>query len=105
MLEPPEMYMSEARPGDVDETLCVHMAEIAGAEPAVAEGFRIGLGVVVIAGEHRRADHADLALLACRISRPSSPWIWTCMPVRSKPQVPMRALGPSSGSCSAAAAR
>jgi hypothetical protein len=37
------------------------LAEIAGAEPAVAERLRIGLGVVVIAGEHGGTDHADLA--------------------------------------------
>src|SRR5216684_8265268 len=37
------------------------MAEIAGAEPAVAEGFRVGLRVVVIAGKHGGPDDADLA--------------------------------------------
>src|SRR4029450_6333332 len=35
--------------------------EIAGAKPAVAKRFRIGLGVVVIAGKYGRPDHADLA--------------------------------------------
>lgn len=37
------------------------MAEIAGAEPAVAEGFGIGVGVVVITGEDGGTDDADLA--------------------------------------------
>src|SRR6202011_846728 len=47
--------------GDVDEAFFVDMAEIAGAEPAVAKRLRIGVGIVVIAGEHCRPDHADLA--------------------------------------------
>src|SRR2546429_207239 len=47
--------------GDVDKPLFIDVAEIAGAEPAVAERFRVGLGVVVVACEHGRADHADLA--------------------------------------------
>src|SRR5258707_5394337 len=47
--------------GDVDKTFRVHMAEIAGAEPAVAERFRVRFGVVVIAGEHAGTDDADLA--------------------------------------------
>src|SRR5438445_599994 len=46
--------------GDVDKSLFVHMAEIAGAKPAVAKRLRVGLGVVVIAGEHGGTDHADL---------------------------------------------
>ena len=37
------------------------MAEIAGAEPAVAKRLGVGLGVIVVAGEHGRADDADLA--------------------------------------------
>ena len=47
--------------GDVDKTFLVHVAEIAGAEPAVAKRLRVGLGIVVIAGEHGGTDHADLA--------------------------------------------
>ncbi len=47
--------------GDVDKTFLVHVAEIAGAEPAVAKRFGVGLGVVVVAGEHGGADDADLA--------------------------------------------
>ena len=42
------------------------MAEVAGAEPPVAEGRSIGLRVVVVAGEDGRADHADLAGLVGR---------------------------------------
>src|SRR5439155_14726113 len=47
--------------GDVDKTLVVHVAEIAGTKPAVAKRLRVSFGVVVIAGEHGRTDHADLA--------------------------------------------
>ena len=47
--------------GDVDKTLFVHVAEIAGAEPAVAKRLGVGLGVIVVAGEHGGADDADLA--------------------------------------------
>src|SRR5690606_10135150 len=50
--------------GYVEEALFVHMAEIAGAEPAVAERLGIGFGIVVVACKHRRADDADLARLA-----------------------------------------
>ena len=34
------------------------MPEITGPEPTIAEGFGIGLVIVVIAGKHRRADAA-----------------------------------------------
>src|SRR5260370_19513508 len=37
------------------------MAEIAGAEPAIAKSLGVGLGVIVVAGEHGGADDADLA--------------------------------------------
>src|SRR6185437_6536786 len=47
--------------GNVDKTFRIHMAEIAGAKPAVAEGLRVGLRIVIVAGENGRADHADLA--------------------------------------------
>ena len=49
--------------GDVEEAFLVHVAEIAGAEPAVAECFRVGVRVVVVAGEHGRTADADLARL------------------------------------------
>ena len=52
--------------GDVDEALLVHMAEVAGAKPAVAERFRIRFRVVEIAGEDGRPDDADLARLKRR---------------------------------------
>ncbi|MND59413.1 hypothetical protein D3C80_506130 [compost metagenome] len=47
--------------GDVNEAVLIAMTEIAGAEPAVAEGLGIGLGVIVIAGKNGGADDADLA--------------------------------------------
>ena len=47
--------------GDVDKAFLVHVAEIAGAKPAVAKRLGVGFGVVVVAGEHGGADHADLA--------------------------------------------
>ncbi len=46
--------------GDVDEALLIDVAEVAGPEPAVAERLRIGLGIVVVAGEYAGTDHADL---------------------------------------------
>src|SRR5947208_2496156 len=47
--------------GDVDKTLVVDMAEISGAEPAVAKRLGVGVGVIIITGEYRGTDHADLA--------------------------------------------
>ena len=47
--------------GDVDKPFLVHMAEVAGAKPAVAKRLCVGLWVVVVAREHGGADHADLA--------------------------------------------
>src|SRR6266851_8744287 len=47
--------------GDVDKTFFVHMAEVAGAEPAIAKSLGVGLGVIVVTGEHGGADDADLA--------------------------------------------
>src|SRR5260370_11300537 len=49
--------------GDIDKTFFIHMAEIAGAEPAVAKRLGVGLGVIVVAGEHGGTDDADLARL------------------------------------------
>src|ERR1700687_4161366 len=37
------------------------MAEIAGAEPAVAGGFGVGIGIIEIPRENAGADNADLA--------------------------------------------
>src|SRR4051794_20134428 len=37
------------------------MAEVAGTKPAVAKRLRVGLGVVVVAGEHAGPDDTDLA--------------------------------------------
>ena len=53
-------------PRDVEEALLIHVAEIAGAEPAVPERFRVGVGIVVVAGEDRRAADADLSRLEGR---------------------------------------
>ena len=50
--------------GDVEEALLIHVPEIAGAEPAIPERFRVGVGIVVVPGEHRRAADADLPRLA-----------------------------------------
>ena len=83
--------------GDVDEALRVHVAEVAGAEPAIAERLRVGLRVVAVAGEDRRADDADLAGLAgADRARPPRPGSRPRMPVRSKPQEPIR-VGPIVG--------
>src|SRR5262249_16144035 len=43
--------------GDVEKPLLVHVAEIAGAEPAIAKRLRVRFGIVVVASEYRRADH------------------------------------------------
>ncbi len=45
---------------DIDKAFCIHVAEIAGAEPAIAKRLGVGLGVAVVAGEHAGADDADL---------------------------------------------
>src|SRR5260370_21011631 len=46
--------------GDVDKTLFIHVAEITGAEPVVAERFCVGLGVVIVAGAHGGTPPAHL---------------------------------------------
>src|SRR3974390_226502 len=52
-------------PGDVHETFGVHMAEVAGAKPPVAERFGVGFRIVEISGEHGGTGDADLAGFAC----------------------------------------
>ena len=67
--------------GDVDKAFRVHVAEIAGAEPAVAKRFRVGVGVVVVAGEHapgrsrrsRRSRTASIRFRRRPGSRPACP--------------------------------
>src|SRR5690606_41279993 len=44
----------------------LHMADIARAKPAIAEGLGIGLGIVVVARKHGWANYADLASFAIR---------------------------------------
>ena len=58
--------MSDDAPCDVEEALLIHVPEIAGAEPAVPERFRVGVGIVVVPGEDRRAADADLPRLEGR---------------------------------------
>ena len=88
--------------GDVEEALLIHVSEIAGAEPAIAERFRVGVRVVVVAGEHGRTADADLTRLTSGAARGrSSSWIETCIPVRSYPHVPTFTPGASSVSWSA----
>src|SRR5436190_402843 len=49
--------------GDVEESFFVHVAEVTGAKPAIAEGFCVGFRIVIVAGENPGTDHADLACL------------------------------------------
>ena len=47
--------------GDVDKTFFVHVAEVTGAKPAIAERFCVGFRIVIVAGENPGTDDADLA--------------------------------------------
>ena len=58
--------MSEDRPVMYRKPSWSMWPEIAGPEPAIPERFRVRLGVVVVAREHRRAADADLARLERR---------------------------------------
>src|SRR5689334_14773173 len=67
-LDLPRIHVGAARDvhvrlaaGDIDESFRIHAPEVASAEPAIAEGLCIGLRIVVITGENRRATDADLA--------------------------------------------
>ena len=64
--EPPEMYMSEDRPVMYRKPSWSMWPKIAGPEPAIPERFRVRLGVVVVAREHRWAADANLARLKGR---------------------------------------
>ena len=48
---------------EMQVAVVVELAEVAGAEPVTGEGFCGLLGEVVVAGEHGRPTHQDLAVL------------------------------------------
>ena len=52
--------------GNIQVAFGIHVADIAGQEPAIAERLGVGFRVVVVAGEYGRPDDADLAGLARR---------------------------------------
>ena len=52
--------------GQVEEPFGIHMPEIAGQEPTVAERFGVGFGVVVITGKDSRTDYGNLSGLTGR---------------------------------------
>ena len=88
------MYMSDSRPVMYSKPRSSMLSEVAGVEPAAAKRLRRRIGVVVIAGEHRRARGTQISP-TCRPAPAagSASRIATSMPVRGRPHEPMFAFG------------